>query len=81
MALYREVRDVIFSPTGEKTLQLVGPITNSLKRLRLTEEDFRDIYEVQSLLFVPELLPRYETTFRGEEKIDEIDKDYLLEAG
>jgi hypothetical protein len=71
--IYREVRDVIFSPTDEKSLQLVGSITNTLQRLRLTDEDFRDIYEVQSLLFVPELLFRYETTIKGEEKMDGLD--------
>jgi hypothetical protein len=71
--VYREVRDVIFSPEGEKTLRLVGSITNSLQRLRLTEEDFRDIYEVQSLLFVPDLLFLYETASKGEENMDGID--------
>jgi hypothetical protein len=70
---YREVRDVIFSPEGEKTLKLVEAPANNLQRLRLTEEDFRDIYEVQSLLFVPDLLFRYETTTKGEEKMDGID--------
>src|SRR5688572_29753603 len=34
-ALYREVRDVIFSPSGEKSLSLVEPVTDSLQRLRL----------------------------------------------
>ena len=72
-ALYREVRDVIFSPTGERSLQLMEPITNTLQRLRLTEEDFRDIYEVQSLLFVPDLLFVYQTTPKGEENMDGID--------
>jgi hypothetical protein len=71
--LYREVRDIIFSPSGEKSLQLVEPVTNSLQRLRLTDEDFRDIYEVQSLLFVPDLMPVYQATPKGEENMDGID--------
>src|SRR3954468_7849761 len=36
---YREVRDVIFSPVGERTEVTVGKPTNNLKRLKLTEED------------------------------------------
>jgi hypothetical protein len=71
--MYREVRDVIFSPAGEKTLKLVEPQVDQLKRLRLTEEDFRDIYEVQSLLFIPELLFLYEATTKGEEVMDGIE--------
>jgi hypothetical protein len=71
--VYREIRDVIFSPSGEKTLKLLEPPTNQLQRLRLTEEDFRDIYEVQSLLFIPDLLFLYDTNIKGEEVMDGIE--------
>ena len=48
---YREVREVIFSPGGERTERFAEKPFDTLKRLRLTEEDFRDIREVQPLLF------------------------------
>src|SRR4051794_27574747 len=35
---YREVRDVIFSPIGERTEVVVGKPSNTLKRLKLTDE-------------------------------------------
>lgn len=68
---YREVRDVIFSPTGERTEQTVKKPWNSLDRLKMTDEDFADIRDVQPFLFTREQLILYETKFRGEEKVAE----------
>lgn len=71
--LYREVREIIFSPTGERTERAAERATNTLKRLRLTEEDFRDMREIQPLLLTPERLPLYETASKGEEAVDGVD--------
>jgi len=68
--LYRETRDVIFSPAGERTERAVGEPQSRLARLVLTAEDFEDIRNIQPLLLTPELLPRYEVRFRGEESMD-----------
>ncbi|MGH9627887.1 MAG: hypothetical protein ACRD7E_06055, partial [Bryobacteraceae bacterium] len=76
---YREVRDVIFSPEGERTEQPVGKPFKGLERLRLTDEDFRDIREVQPFLFTPDQLWNYETRFRGEEVMDGVNC-YVLEV-
>jgi hypothetical protein len=70
---YRELRDVIFSPTQERTEQMVGKPSNSLSHLKLTDEDFRDIREVQPFLLTSDQLFLYETTYRGEETLDGID--------
>jgi hypothetical protein len=70
---YREVREVIFSPTGERTERLVGKPSITLKHLKLTEEDFRDLREVQPFLFTPDRVWAYETKFRGEETMDGVD--------
>lgn len=67
---YRETRDVIFSPEGERTERAVGATQSQLARLVLTPEDFEDIRNIQPLLLTPELLPRYAVRFRGEESID-----------
>ncbi len=76
---YREVRDVIFSPTQERTEEMVGRPVDTLKNLKLTEEDFADIRNIQPFVLVEELLPIYETKFRGEENIDGVDC-YVLEV-
>jgi hypothetical protein len=70
---YREVREVIFSPSGDRTERVVGQPSMNLKRLKLTEEDFRDLREVQPFLFTPEQLFIYETKYKGEETVDGID--------
>jgi hypothetical protein len=70
---YREVRDIIFSPQGDRTEKIIGSPFRSLKRLVLTEEDFRDLREVQPVLFTLDQLWIYETRFRGEEKVGDVD--------
>ena len=67
---YRATCDVIFSPEGERTERAVGEPQSHLARLVLTPEDFEDIRNIQPLLLTPELLPRYEVRFRGEENMD-----------
>jgi hypothetical protein len=67
---YRESREVIFTPAGERVERMTGKPFQSLDRLRLTEEDFRDIRNVQPLLFTSDQLFLYQTRFKGEETID-----------
>jgi hypothetical protein len=71
--IYREVRDVIFSPKHERTEEVVGKPENRLRALVMTEEDFRDIRDIQPLVLTEDRLWNYETKFRGEEKVDEVD--------
>lgn len=68
--LYKEIRDVIFSPAGERTDKPVGKPVSSLSRIRLTEEDFRDLREVQPMLLTKEAAFLYETRFQGEETVN-----------
>ncbi|MDQ6666211.1 MAG: outer membrane lipoprotein-sorting protein [Acidobacteriota bacterium] len=70
---HRETRDVIFSPTQERSERLIGTPTANLKHLLLTEEDFRDIREIQPFVLVEDLLWIYETKFKGEENMDGVD--------
>jgi len=70
---YREVRDVIFSPTRERTEETIGKPRNTLQRLILTAEDFRDIRDIQPLVLTEDLLWNYETRFKGEETVEGLD--------
>jgi hypothetical protein len=70
---YREVRDIIFSPKHERSEQLIGKAVNNLKNLIMTEEDFRDVREIQPLVLTEDRLFNYETKLRGEENIDGVD--------
>ena len=70
---YSEVRDIIFSPTHERTEQLLGKPHNALTRMKMTDEDFRDLREVQPFLLTASQAMFYETRFRGEETVEGID--------
>jgi hypothetical protein len=70
---FRETRDVIFSPQHDRTEEMVGSASNGLKNLILTEEDFQDIRNIQPLVLTEDRLWNYETKFKGEETMDEVD--------
>jgi hypothetical protein len=70
---YHEARDVIFSPTQARTEQMLGKPSNGLSHIKLTEEDFRDIREVQPFLLTRDQAFLYETHYRGEETMDGVD--------
>ena len=67
---YREIRDVIFSPSQERTEVMVGIPLLTLKHLIMTEEDFHDIREIQPFVLTDDRMFIYETKFRGEEPVD-----------
>jgi hypothetical protein len=66
---FRETREILFSSAGERTETVVGKASSTLVRLILTEEDFRDLREIQPLLLTKERLWLYSTVFRGEETV------------
>jgi hypothetical protein len=70
---YREIRDIIFSPKHDRTEDLVGKPQNNLKFLIMTEEDFRDVRDIQPLVLTEDRLWNYETKSRGEENMDDVD--------
>jgi hypothetical protein len=70
---YRETRDVIFSPLHDRTEVMLGSPRNGLKNLILTEQDFEDIRNIQPLVLTQDRLWNYETRFRGDETVDEVD--------
>lgn len=75
---YRETSEVIFTPEGKRIERLTGKPSNTMRRIKLTDEDFRDIREVQPMLITRDILFLYDTKFRGEEEMDGI-RCYLLE--
>jgi hypothetical protein len=70
---YREVRDIIFSPEHERSEQMVGKPFRTLTHLKMTDEDFRDIRDVQPFLLTRDQAFLYDTKFRGEENMDGVD--------
>ena len=51
----------------------MGKPSNGLKLLLMTDEDFQDVREIQPLVLTEDRLWNYETRFRGEESVDNMD--------
>ncbi len=71
--IYQERREVIFLANGERAEQMIGRSNSTLKLIRMTEEDFHDMREIQPLLFTTDRLSFYETKMKGEEVMDGLD--------
>jgi hypothetical protein len=67
---YSEVRDIVFSPRQERSEKMVSVPIENLKNLRLTDEDFRDLRDIQPFVLREEYLRNYEVKFRGDEQMD-----------
>ena len=70
---YKEVREVIFSPTGDRTERLAGQPVSRLKSLIMTPEDFADIRDIQPFILTEDQLWIYQVEYKGEERIDDHD--------
>ncbi len=66
---YQETREVIFSPSGERSESMVGTPVSRLKSLVMTAEDFADIRTVQPFVLTSDQLWNYDTDFKGEELV------------
>jgi hypothetical protein len=67
---YNETRDVLFSTAGERTEEFVKGPVNALQFMRLTDEDFRDLRDVQPFVLNEDNLWNYEATYKGIEAVD-----------
>ena len=70
---YRETREVIFSPSGERSEQFLGEPLSRLKNLVMTPEDFADIRNIQPFVMTADQLWNYDADFKGEEPVDGTD--------
>lgn len=67
---YREVREVIFSPAGDRTERFVGAPVMRLKNLVMTDEDFADLRNIQPFIMTEDQLWLYDVKYKGEEPVD-----------
>ena len=67
---YRETREVIFSPSGERTEHMVGQPLTLLKNLVMTAEDFDDIRSIQPFVLTADQLWNYDADYKGEEPVE-----------
>jgi hypothetical protein len=67
---YRETRDVIFSPEGERSERFTAEPVNSLHSLVMTPEDFADIRNIQPFVLTTDQLWNYDAEYKGTEPIE-----------
>jgi hypothetical protein len=78
---YREVREVIFSPTGDRTERFAGQPVSRLKNLVMTGEDFADIRNIQPFSITEDQLWIYDVRYKGEEPVVFNGKDFNGKGG
>ncbi len=64
---YTAVTDVTFTPEGKRIEKPLRRPLDTLTKIKLTEEDFRDLVEVQPFVLDPEDLWNYEVTYVAEQ--------------
>jgi hypothetical protein len=67
---YRETREITFSPTHKRYERFLEQPRNTLTRIKLTDQDFADIRNVQPFLLTNDSLFQYEGKYRGEQWVD-----------
>jgi hypothetical protein len=67
---YGEVRDITFSPNLGRFEKVIVPAHSTLTRVRLTQEDYNDIRNIEPFLLTNETVSLYEGRYEGEETMD-----------
>ena len=68
---YSETRDITFEPNMTTRIeQVVKPAHSTLTRVRLTQEDYNDIRNIEPFLLTTSKIKLYEGRYQGEETID-----------
>ncbi len=70
---YEEVRDITFTGTGERMERHRTKPILQLRRLRMTDEDFRDLRDVNPFVLTSDTLRFYRVRYKGVEQVDGVD--------
>jgi hypothetical protein len=70
---YFVVSDILFDNKGRRVEKVVKSPPSTLQRIILTPEDLHDIQNIYPFVLTTTNLPKYNLTYLGKEKVDEID--------
>src|SRR5262249_42992073 len=76
---YRMDSDIVFSPTGKRYERVTYAPASTLSRISLSQQDLKDLENVQPFVLTTEDLPKYDVRYVGREKIDEL-STYVFEV-
>ena len=76
---YQQVTDITFAGDGRREEHVVFAPQNTLERVLMTPADFDEIEHRLPFVLTTEDLPKYEITYVGRQKVDELDT-YVFNA-
>ena len=69
---YRMVSDIIFTPDGKRYENVTYAPPPTLERIMLSEQDLDDLRNVQPFVLTTTELPKYNVTYVGRQKLDDV---------
>jgi hypothetical protein len=69
---YRMTSDVTFTPAGKRYENITYAPPPTLEKIMLSEQDLDDLKNVQPFVLTTEEVPKYDVSYVGREKLDEI---------
>jgi hypothetical protein len=77
---YEMTSDITFTPDGKRYEQITYAPQPTLERISLSQQDLDDLRNVQPFVLTTAELPKYDVTYVGREKVDEI-PTYVFDVG
>jgi hypothetical protein len=77
---YRMTSDVTFTPAGKRYEKITYAPPSTLERITLSEQDLDDLKNVQPFVLTTQEVSKYDITYVGKEKLDEIGT-YVFDVG
>lgn len=77
---YRLTSDIVFTPAGKRYEKITYAPPSTLERISLSEQDLDDLKNVQPFVLTTEEVPKYDISYVGREKLDEIGT-YVFDVG
>ncbi len=77
---YELTSDITFTPDGKRYEQITYAPQPTLERIMLSQQDLDDLKNVQPFVLTTTELPKYDITYIGREKLDEI-PTYVFDVG
>jgi hypothetical protein len=77
---YTMTSDIMFTSEGKRFEKVTYAPPSTLQRISLSQQDMDDLKNVQPFVLTTEQLPKYNVTYVGREKVDEIGT-YIFDVG
>jgi hypothetical protein len=77
---YRMTSDITFTPAGKRYEEITFAPPSTLESISLSEQDLDDLKNVQPFVLTTQEVPKYDISYVGREKLDEIGT-YVFDVG